>query len=192
MLIDPLTLLVLPAVVGVLVTARPQFEHLEHKYVSLTRTHFIGPEEGLMMRAPAQTEIQIVQAAGRPGDLLASLRAAIAGYADLKDGWNGDESRAPTPAAIDAAQTFLLSIPSGMPFPKPMITSAGAAEFFWDMHTGAYADMSFDAQGVGSLFTRSGSGEEFFADGLVADFARLPDLDAFYALLAPHLTQQAA
>jgi len=192
MLIDPLTLLVLPTMIGMLATARPQFEHMEQKYLPLTRTQFIGPNEGLMMRAPAQTEIKIRDGAGRPGDLLASLRAAIAGYGDLQDGWNGEDSRPPTPAAIAAAQAFLLSIPPGMPFPKPMLTSTGATEFFWDMHTGAYADMSFDADGIGSLFTRSPTGEEFFADGLAPDFARLPDVGVLYALLAPHLMQQAA
>ena len=188
----PLTLLVLPTVVGALATACPQFELLQQMYVPLVRTRFIDPDEGLMLRMPAQTEIRLLDGAGRYSDLLASLRATIAGYAELHDGWNGDDSRAPTPAAINAAQAFLLSIPPGMPFPKPMLTGIGATEFFWDMHTGAYADMSFDEDGIGSLFTRSPNGGEYFADGLAPDFARLPGVDALYALLAPHLMRQAA
>jgi hypothetical protein len=175
-----------------LATARPQFERMEQKYLLLTSTQFVGLDKGLMKRAPAQTEIKILDGAGRPGDLLANLRAAIAGYGDLQNGWNGDDSRTPTRAAIAAAEAFLLSIPPGMPFPKTMLTSIGATEFFWDMPTGAYADMSFDPGGIGSLFTRSPTGEEFFADDLTPDFARLPDVGALYTLLAPHLMQQAA
>jgi hypothetical protein len=78
-------------------------------------------------------------------------------FAEIHDGWNGAGSVAPRAASVNAARTFLESIPPGVALPTPMITELGEMEFYWSLPTG-YADISFDAEGIGSLFIRQGAG----------------------------------
>ena len=103
----------------------------------------------------------------------ALLQRLIEQFAAIHDGWNGAGSVAPRAASVNAARTFLESIPPGVALPTPMITEFGEMEFYWSLPTG-YADISFDAEGIGSLFIRSMGSDEFFEEGFDPQFLRFP------------------
>ena len=103
----------------------------------------------------------------------ALLQRLIEQFAAIHDGWNGAGSVAPRAASVNAARTFLESIPPGVALPTPMITELGEMEFYWSLPTG-YADISFDAEGIGSLFIRSMGSDEFFEEGFDPQFLRFP------------------
>lgn len=103
----------------------------------------------------------------------ALLQRLIEQFAAIHDGWNGAGSVAPRAASVNAARTFLESIPPGVALPTPMITELGEMELYWSLPTG-YADISFDAEGIGSLFIRSMGSDEFFEEGFDPQFLRFP------------------
>ena len=103
----------------------------------------------------------------------ALLQRLIEQFAAIHGGWNGAGSVAPRAASVNAARTFLESIPPGVALPTPMITEIGEMEFYWSLPTG-YADISFDAEGIGSLFIRSMGSDEFFEEGFDPQFLRFP------------------
>lgn len=116
------------------------------------------------------------------------LHAEIQDYARLDDGWNGDGSQRPTAQSVGAADAFLDAIPAGMPLPKPMISSCGHIEFFWDLPSG-YADISFDAEGAASFFARDQRRQELFLDELQASaFTRAWFEEALGHISAPATT----
>ena len=121
----------------------------------------------------------------------ALLQRLIEQFAAIHDGWNGEGSVAPNAAAVNAARTFLDSIPPGIALPTPMMTELGEMEFYWSLPTG-YADISFDAEGTGSLFVRDQDGNEYFAESLEPEFRQLPQQERILAVLAPHLLVTAA
>ena len=103
----------------------------------------------------------------------ALLQRLIEQFAAIPDGWNGAGSVAPRAASVNAARTFLESIPPGVALPTPMITELGEMEFYWSLPTG-YADISFDAEGIGSLFIRRMGSDELFEEGFDQQFLRFP------------------
>jgi len=103
----------------------------------------------------------------------ALLQRLIEQFAEIHDGWNGAGSVAPRAASVNAARTFLESIPPGVALPTPMITELGEMEFYWSLPTG-YADISFDAEGIGSLFIRRMGSDELFEEGFDPQFLRFP------------------
>lgn len=103
----------------------------------------------------------------------ALLQRLIEQFAAIHDGWNGAGSVAPRAASVNAARTFLESIPPGVALPTPMITELGEMEFYWSLPTG-YADISFDAEGIGSLFIRRMGSDELFEEGFDQQFLRFP------------------
>ena len=103
----------------------------------------------------------------------ALLQRLIEQFAAIHDGWNGAGSVAPRAASVNAARTFLESIPPGVALPTPMITELGEMEFYWSLPTG-YADISFDAEGIGSLFIRRMGSDELFEEGFDPQFLRFP------------------
>lgn len=193
MLLDPITTIVLmPAVAFRLATARPEYERYAENY---ERTPLIGrsdTEQARVERKPAATEMCLQFGWPPPARSKQELlQRLIAQLADLPDGWNGEGSAGPSAKAVDAARTFLQSIPPGIPLPTPMLTEGGDMEFYWSLPTG-YADISFDANGVGSLFARNQSGEESFFESLSPQFSKLPDQERIIGILAPHMLVSAA
>jgi len=192
-LLDPIsTILVIPAMAFRLATARPEYERYAE---NCERTPLISrndTEHALVKREPAATEIGLrLGAAPQQHDKRELLQQLIAQFADLPDGWNGEGSVAPSANAVTAARAFLESIPPGIALPTPMLTEGGDMEFYWSLPTG-YADISFDANGVGSLFARSQAGEELFVENLAPEFGRLPYQQRIIGILAPHLLIKAA
>jgi hypothetical protein len=190
---DPITtLLAIPAVVGALATARPQYERCDEKYEKAPLVVRTDTEHALLERSLAATEI-LIQFSSPPTeyDKREQLKVLIFQFAALPAGWDGDGSLSPTIAAVDAAVAFLNSIPPGIPLPTPMVTSAGDMEFFWDISTG-YADISFNSSGIGSFFAKDLDGKELFLVNTGSNFPDLPYQHRILSLLAPHLLTLAA
>jgi hypothetical protein len=100
-------------------------------------------------------------------DKLAALNIELLLYSSFKDGWDGSQSRAPADADINDAQTLLSRLPSGIPIPKPMLSSNGKVGLYWDTDK-LFADIAFDGGGKFSLFSRSKTDapHELFSEGL--------------------------
>ncbi len=88
-----------------------------------------------------------------------SLRSEIHAYSLLADGWDGDDSVAPTAENIADAIEFTMHLPAGIPTPKPMISSSGEIGLYWNLEH-AYADVAIESGGHFSLFTRQKRGEQ--------------------------------
>jgi hypothetical protein len=72
-----------------------------------------------------------------------------------------------------------------------MVSRNGAAELYWNLATG-YVDVSFDRDGVVSVFAENPEGRDFFIDDVEPNFTTLPRQRDLMALLAPKQLQIAA
>ena len=132
--------------------------------------------------APVETEI----ASTRVSDTVYSgydlLKMDLKGYSLLDDGWDGPESKAASAQAIGMALQFVDKLPSGIPLPKPMLSSNGKVGLYWDVEA-IYADVGFEEDDRLSIFVRDRRDEdrETFVE------LRLPDLrtEQLKAILAP-------
>lgn len=185
---DPITTLILfPAVIGTLATARPQYERQHEGYVEIRREVRISTKTGYGNSTRAVTEVALFDADRCGLDRRDLLIDEIALLAARQDGWDGAGSHGPTEAARVAAQRFIQTLVAGIPLPVPMMTMRGDIEFYWDLPN-SYADMSFDAVGVGSFFAKASNGQETFIDDM-----RAGDIHSeAYASLLQCLAQQAA
>lgn len=189
---DPLTtLIMLPAVAGVLATARPQFERSGEAFASVRREVRVSSAIRLPGLSRPATEAQLFNPDSIGVDRRDQLRAEIELLASQPEGWDGEGSRAATRASREAAEQFLETLPSGIPLPVPMMTHRGEIEFYWDLPTG-YADMSFDANGSGSFFARGLDGTESFIDHMQAGETHTKEFGCLLASIAPHMAVQAA
>jgi hypothetical protein len=189
---DPLTtLIIFPAVIGTLATARPQYERLHESFVDVRREIRVSTKTGYGNPTRAATEGQLF-AADRFGlDRRDLLIDEIALLSERKDGWDGEGSHGPTAAARNAAEQFLQTLSAGIPLPVPMMTMRGEIEFYWDLPTG-YADMSFDADGIGSFFAKTINGEETFIDDMRAGDIYTEAYASMLSCLAPQAAVSAA
>lgn len=92
------------------------------------------------------------------------ILATIQKYSTLPDDWNGEGASAPTLKSLESAEYFLSAIPAGFALPKPMLSTVGNIEYYWSAEQ-AYADISFDENGIASLFLKLTG----FPDKLVSD-----------------------
>ncbi|MQM30983.1 MAG: hypothetical protein CRU78_10850 [Candidatus Accumulibacter phosphatis] len=192
MLAQITTILAMPAVAYGLATARPEYERYVDSYERTPLVRRQNTEHALLQRTPAATEMCLqLDALSGVYSKRELLQRLIGQFAAIHDGWNGEGSVAPNAAAVNAARTFLDSIPPGIALPTPMMTELGEMEFYWSLPTG-YADISFDAEGTGSLFVRDQDGNEYFAESLEPEFRQLPQQERILAVLAPHLLVTAA
>lgn len=192
MLAQITTILAMPAVAYGLATARPEYERYVDSYERTPLVRRQNTEHALLQRTPAATEMCLqLDALSGVYSKRELLQRLIGQFAAIHDGWNGEGSVAPNAAAVNAARTFLDSIPPGIALPTPMMTELGEMEFYWSLPTG-YADISFDAEGIGSLFVRDQDGNEYFAESLEPEFRQLPQQERILAVLAPHLLVTAA
>jgi hypothetical protein len=76
-------------------------------------------------------------------------------YRDLKDGWDGEESKKPNYDAIDDALSFIDLLPLGMELPEPMVAADGEVGFYWKKPN-VYIDIGFKGNGKISYYARSG------------------------------------
>jgi hypothetical protein len=137
------------------------------------------------------TELTVLGTERPTTALVDRIADVLDSYAALDDGWDGDDSLAPTAAAIEAAKHFLKSLPFGVPFPEPMISSSGEPEFFWDLPTG-YADARFSASGALSLFAKKPDGTTHYEEVGEPRFSAAREKQLLLLLLAPLQAKQAA
>lgn len=107
-------------------------------------------------------------------DPVAAVELELADYASLEDGWDGEESFAPSGTSLAQARLLLNYLPGGIPFPHPMLASDGEVGFYWDS-TAAFADISIKPNGTFSLYLkdkRVGGGESFFEAISIDEFTR--------------------
>jgi hypothetical protein len=84
----------------------------------------------------------------------------VESYLHLKEGWDGEDGAPALEEDVEAAKRLLTSLPSGVPVPKPMISSEGTVSFFWD-HADVYADLEIEPNQRASLFlTRRDAGSK--------------------------------
>lgn len=121
--------------------------------------------DSLSVAALAPTMWSLKQEDRHVSDLTEYLLRKVATYSSFEDEWDGPSSVAPTAASSDAAVRFVHLLPGGLPVPGIMVSASGEIGFYWDLD-GGYADISFSDQGEGSLFVRSGMGDESFVDGI--------------------------
>jgi hypothetical protein len=85
-----------------------------------------------------------------------AVTAELDGYGSLHDGWDGEDSVAPSSSDIASAIAFVDSLPSAIPLPKPMISSDGQIGLYWSKGE-KYADINFDSDNTISLYVRDSS-----------------------------------
>lgn len=93
------------------------------------------------------------------------LALEVKSYARLPEGWDGPGSVQANSTSLTAALAFVEILPGGLPLPRPMVSSSGEVGFYWDLERG-FADISFEANGSASFFSRTHEGQEAFQDGL--------------------------
>lgn len=166
---DPLTtLIMLPAFVSAVATARPQYERQNDGYVNVRRELRISTKTEYGKHVRAATEAPLFAGNSLALDRRDLLIEEVRFLAERQDGWDGEGSYGPTVRSREAAELFLKTLPAGIPLPVPMMTMRGEIEFYWDLPSG-YADMSFDASGNGSFFARASSNDqETFIDDMRA------------------------
>jgi hypothetical protein len=73
---------------------------------------------------------------------LEPLVAEMESYRQLTDGWDGVDSVAPIPGAIDDALAFLAALPPDADLPEAAVASDGTVGWFWKK-PGVYIDVIF-------------------------------------------------
>ena len=146
--------------------------------------------EGIFSRKLAPTEWKIEVDDSLAVDPIDALRDEVLKFASLASGWDGPGSMAAPEQSRNAALAFIDRIPKGLPLPGAMMSQNGEIEFFWDLAHG-YADITFEASGLASFFSRANNSAEEFIEALNESaftrawfFERLGALDAPIALAA--------
>lgn len=111
---------------------------------------------------------------------LTKAQAVLEGYARLKDGWDGEESVAPSRESLTLARQLLAHLPGGVSVPHPMVNSRGVIGFYWS-NANAFADIEIDQNGTFSIFTKKRGLEtvENFGDDLAINGGSTKILDGF-------------
>lgn len=81
-------------------------------------------------------------------------------YASLADGWDGEESLAPSANAVLLAKQILDMIPAGISVPHPMISKEGVIGFYWSDEN-AFADIEIDGDNTFSIYAKRRKGAPF-------------------------------
>ncbi|WP_020166980.1 MULTISPECIES: hypothetical protein [Methylotenera] len=101
---------------------------------------------------------------------LEAINNEIDSYHFLSDGWDGDDSYAPSVDALNRAKNLLGKLPSGIANPIPMISKNGNLGLYWS-NDFFYADLHLeDYQNISLYIRKKIDGlDEFFFDNLPED-----------------------
>jgi hypothetical protein len=91
------------------------------------------------------------------------LKRETKAYSLFESGWEEDGNIPPSKIAMTQALTFIDSLPSRLPLPRPMLSANGELGLYWDLD-GGYAELSFETNGQISFFSRTLNGQEKFLD----------------------------
>jgi len=103
--------------------------------------------------AEAPTELAQMGLLQPPLDRTEAVRMELHSYGTYQNDWDGEGATAPRKADAENAISLLGKIPSGLPIPKPMLSSSGVIGMYWD-HPALFADIALEENGTFSLFTR--------------------------------------
>ncbi len=67
-------------------------------------------------------------------------------YKLMGDNWDGEGAKAPNPASLETAVSFMNGLSDSLPSPEPMLHATGSAGLFWDTEK-IYADIEFPQEG---------------------------------------------
>lgn len=162
---EPLTTLALLAALSGAVpaaTARPNWTNDKKTPVTTppmtTELSSLSLDGSLVSAATLRTYSETVNSEAETvqpkKEVINSTYSELQSYADLQDGWDGDDSIAPSRLDIMRALTFVSSLPSALPLPTPMISSSGEIGLYWDNGI-SYLDINFDYDGTISLYSRN-------------------------------------
>lgn len=113
-------------------------------------------------------------------DYRGKLLERLLGWRDLQEGWDGEQSEAPSHAAIDLAAELINALPQDVSLPKPMLSSSGEVGLYWDMSE-KYVDVEFGADSHFSAYFRNkNTGEEQLVENLSLNEA---GLNSFFAAI---------
>lgn len=82
------------------------------------------------------------------------LSTQIISYRTLVAGWDGVDSIAPPPSAIDDALAMIDKLPLGANPPEPMVAADGEVGFYWKTADG-FIDIGFKGDGTISYYARA-------------------------------------
>lgn len=167
---EPLSTLVLVAafLAPVPLTKRPDW--VVDSCVSNQSVGVVGTNTNQLVSAPmVETEsILMSPPLSMVLDRRVLLAQEIQTYKFLKNGWDGKGSVSAFPESMAAAMQFVEQLPGGLPLPGAMLSSSGEVGFYWDIQ-GGYADLSFASDGLGSFFSRTHEGQEYFQEALAVE-----------------------
>jgi hypothetical protein len=113
--------------------------------------------------------------------------AVLDSYAQLSDGWDGDDSKAPNLLHLDWAKKLIQQLPAEYE-PKPMLSSNGAVGLYWVLGQ-MYAELEFSDQLILELYKRKATGYESYGNIKLAFNDALIDgitIDCIVQFLANH------
>jgi hypothetical protein len=114
------------------------------------------------------------------------LLREVATYGALKDGWDGEGSKAVSAQSMQAAVNFVKTLPGGLPLPGAMVSGEGEVGFYWDLPQG-FAEIRFDEAGSGTFFSYHKGGLEAYIQDLKAEvFTRSWFFESLGGLASPH------
>ena len=74
------------------------------------------------------------------------LTSSLGEYKSLRDNWDGEGAKAPSPDAVDHAIAMVRCLPADIVLPKPMTLASGHVALYWDFGV-LYAEIGFDGSG---------------------------------------------
>jgi hypothetical protein len=94
--------------------------------------------------------------------------AALMGYQDLSENWDGEGARAPSSTAIASALRMLAATPTILEAPKPMVIASGEVALYWD-YGDTYAEIGFEENGKYYAYAESPGFEPVHLDDVYVE-----------------------
>lgn len=157
---EPVSVAIFIVAAGAIATARPKWEAYQPTTTVLssvdrqasTPITLFAPEAICQSTVTTITKFSQDQHPSRTERLLRELYR----YASLRDGWDGDGSKAPQYRHVSAANQLIRELPDHLK-PAPMISHDGTLGLYWDTRS-TYADLEFEDASHASLYVRDKTG----------------------------------
>lgn len=171
------------ATVSALATASPKWGCYESQIRTRGFAYESNPLNIIIGGKTAETEIASAKFVESVSSGYEELKMELKSYLELSHGWDGPESKAPSEEVIATALLFVDGLPSGIPLPKPMLSASGETGLYWDVGN-IYADVSFEGEGMLSIFVRDRIEERETFDEISISDAKIDRLKVILSPLA--------
>lgn len=171
---EPVTLITTFATCAALATASPKWGCLDERAKRYPFTANPNPLDIVSRKVDSlgtllATEIDFSTYIETTYSGYEAVKFELNAYLELADDWDGPGSKAPSAEPIATAIGFMDRLPSGIPLPKPMLSSSGEVGLYWDVDA-IYADVAFEGGDAFSLFIRNRQTDvEIFVEKQLAD-----------------------